>query len=128
MTLTPRARVLEAINHQETNLVPYCFHAVPAVWTKCAAHYGLRDHHEAMAFIGQHIVKIGSDFNFDPWAADVGKVELTPSGGPVHTDADHEGLLTPTSSAACGIAATACRIPWRIRWATCPMIRLRPRY
>ena len=46
-----------------------------------------------MAFIGQHIVKIGSDFNYNPWAADVGKVELTPSGGPVHTDADHEGLL-----------------------------------
>ena len=45
-----------------------------------------------MAFIGQHIVKIGSDFNYNPWAADMGKVELTPSGGPVHADADH-GLL-----------------------------------
>ena len=66
---------------------------MPAVWDKVCAHYGLRDHHEAMAFIGQHIVKIGSDFNYNPWAADVGKVELTPSGGPVHTDADHEGLL-----------------------------------
>jgi len=93
MPLTPRERVLAAINHQETDFVPYCLHAVPAVWDKICAHYGLRDHHEAMAFIGQHIVKIGSDFNYNPWAADVGKVELTPSGGPVHTDADHEGLL-----------------------------------
>ena len=93
MNLTPRERVLAAINHQETDFVPYCLHAVPAVWDKICAHYGLRDHHEAMAFIGQHIVKIGSDFNYNPWAADVGKVELTPSGGPVHTDADHEGLL-----------------------------------
>ena len=46
-----------------------------------------------MAFIGQHIVKIGSDFNYNPWAADVGKIELTPSGGPVYTDQDREGLL-----------------------------------
>lgn len=93
MTLTRRERVLAAINHQEPDYVPYGLHAVPAVWEKVRLHYGLADHLEAMAFIGNHIVKIGSDFNYNPWAADVGKVELTPSGGPVHTDADREGLL-----------------------------------
>ncbi len=93
MTLTRRERVLAAINHQKPDYVPYGLHAVPAVWEKVRLHYGLADHLEAMAFIGNHIVKIGSDFNYNPWAADVGKVELTPSGGPVHTDADREGLL-----------------------------------
>lgn len=91
--MTRRERVLQAIQHQEPDYVPYGLHAVPAVWERVCQHYGLRDHHEAMAFIGNHIVKIGSDFNYDPWAADVGRVELTPSGGPVHTEADREGVL-----------------------------------
>jgi len=91
--VTKRERVLKAINHQQTDYVPYCLHAVPAVWQNVCQHYGLKDHHEAMAFIGSHIVKIGSDFNYNPWSSDVGKVELTPSGGPVHTDADREGHL-----------------------------------
>jgi uroporphyrinogen decarboxylase len=91
--MTRRERVLSAINHQQPDFVPYNFHAVPAVWEKVCQHYGLPDHHAAMAFIGNHVVKIGSDFNFNPWAADVGKVELTPSGGPVHTDADRAGHL-----------------------------------
>ena len=34
MNLTPRERVLAAINHQETDFVPYCLHAVPAVWDR----------------------------------------------------------------------------------------------
>jgi uroporphyrinogen decarboxylase len=64
------------------------------VWQRICDYYGLPDHHAAMAFIGQHIVKIGSDFNYNPWAADAGRVELTPSGGPVHTEADElEGHL-----------------------------------
>ena len=92
--MNKRERVLAAIRHQETDYVPYCLHAVPAVWQRICDTYGLPDHHAAMAFIGQHIVKIGSDFNYNPWAADVGKVELTPSGGPVHTEADErEGHL-----------------------------------
>lgn len=91
--MNPRDRVLQAIHHQQTDYVPYGLHAVPAVWERVCRHYGLADHHEAMAFIGNHIVKIGSDFNYNPWAADVGQVELTPSGGPVHTEADREGLL-----------------------------------
>lgn len=91
--MTKRDRVLQAINHQDTDYVPYGLHAVPAVWERVCQHYGLRDHHEAMAFIGNHIVKIGSDFNYNPWAAEIGQVELTPSGGPVHTGADREGLL-----------------------------------
>jgi len=91
--MTKRERVLKAIDHQQTDYVPYGLHAVPAVWDKVCAHYGLADHHAAMAFIGNHIVKIGSDFNYNPWASDVGKVELTPSGGPVHTEADREGML-----------------------------------
>ena len=88
-----RERVLKAIQHQETDFVPYNFHGVPAVWQKVRQHYGLKDNHEAMEFVGNHIVKVGSDFNYNPWAAEVGRVELTVSGGPVHTDLDEEGGL-----------------------------------
>ncbi len=99
--MNARERVLAAINHRETDYVPYCLHAVPAVWQRICDHYGLPDHHAAMAFIGQHIVKIGSDFNYNPWAADVGKVELTPSGGPVHTGADERAGHLHTDEFGC---------------------------
>ncbi|MDH7485321.1 MAG: uroporphyrinogen decarboxylase family protein [Anaerolineae bacterium] len=88
-----RERVWQAIHHQETDFVPYNFHAVPGVWQKVCRHYGLTDTHEAMEFIGNHIVKVGSDFNYNPWADEVGRVELTVSGGPVHTALDSEGGL-----------------------------------
>lgn len=88
-----RERVLEAIHHQETDFVPYNFHAVPRVWQKVRQHYRLQDNHEAMAFVGNHIVKVGSDFNYDPWAAQMGRVEIILSGGPVQTDLDREGGL-----------------------------------
>ena len=88
-----RERVLAAIDHQETDFVPYNFHAVPAVWHKVCQHYGLKDNHQAMEFIGNHIVKVGSDFNYNPWATEVGQVALTLSGGPVHTELDEGGEL-----------------------------------
>jgi len=88
-----RERVLAAIQHRETDFVPYNFHAIPVVYKKVREHYGLKDDHEVVEFIGNHIVKIGSDFNYNKWAADVGKVELTLSGGPVHTDLDDRGGL-----------------------------------
>lgn len=88
-----RERVFKAIQHQETDFVPYNFHAVPGVWQKVCRHYGLKDTHQAMEFIGNHIVKVGSDFNYNPWANDVGRVELTVSGGPVRTALDSEGGL-----------------------------------
>jgi uroporphyrinogen decarboxylase len=88
-----RERVLDAILHRETDFVPYNFHAVPGVWRKVCQHYGLADNHAAMEFIGNHIVKVGSDFNYNPWASQVGQVQLTLSGGPVHTDLDEAGAL-----------------------------------
>lgn len=88
-----RDRVLAAINHQETDFVPYNFHAVASVWKKVCDYYRFKDNHEAIAYIGNHIVKIGSDFNYNPWAKDVGQVQLTPSGGPVQTGVDEEGGL-----------------------------------
>jgi uroporphyrinogen decarboxylase len=88
-----RERVLNAILHQETDFVPYNFHAVPGVWHKVCQHYGLEDNHAAMEFVGNHIVKVGSDFNYNPWASQVGEVKLTLSGGPVHTDLDEAGAL-----------------------------------
>jgi uroporphyrinogen decarboxylase len=90
---TRRERVIAAIHHQETDFIPYNFHAVSGVWKKVLRHYGLKDNHQAMEFIGNHIVKVGSDFNYNPWADQVGKVELTLSGGPVHTDVDQAGKL-----------------------------------
>jgi len=77
-----RARPRTAIDYQETDFVPYNFHAVPSVWQKVCHHYGLKDTHEAMEFIGNHIVKAGSDFNCNPWADDVGPVEIIVSGVP----------------------------------------------
>jgi uroporphyrinogen decarboxylase len=88
-----RERVLQAINHQETDFVPYNFHAVPSVWGKVRQHYELEDNHEAMEFIGNHVVKVGSDFNYNPWGEQVEQVELTLSGGPVYTDLDQKGEL-----------------------------------
>jgi len=88
-----RKRVWQAIHHQETDFVPYNFHAVPPVWQRLCDHYGLADTHEAMEFVGNHIVKVGSDFNVNPWADDVGEVQLTVSGGPMRTSLDEAGGL-----------------------------------
>jgi uroporphyrinogen decarboxylase len=99
--MNKRERVLAAICHEETDFVPCCLHAVPAVWQRICDYYGLPDHHAAMAFIGQHIVKVGSDFNYNPWAVDAGKVELTPSGGPVHTEADERAGHLHTDEFGC---------------------------
>ncbi len=88
-----RERVLQAISHEETDFVPYNFHAVSSVWQRVCRHYGLQDHHEGMAFIGNHIVKVGSDFNYNPWSDQVGEVKLTLSGGPVQTGIDQSGGL-----------------------------------
>lgn len=91
-----RERVLKAVRHEETDFVPYNFHAIPMVYENLCKHYGLKDSMELADFIGNHIVKIGSDFNYNPWADEIQEVQLTPSGGPVHTnlDAKEESLHT----------------------------------
>lgn len=91
--MNKRERVLAAIKHRQSDFVPYNFHAVPSVWQRVRDHYGLPDSEAAMEFIGNHIVKVGSDFNVNPWAEDVGEVELTVSGGPMHTGLDDGGGL-----------------------------------
>lgn len=91
--MNKRERVLAAIGHQETDFVPYNLHAVPTVWRRVCEVYDLPDAHAAASFVGNHIVKIGSDFNYNPWAEDVGKVQLTLSGGPVQTAMDAAGGL-----------------------------------
>jgi len=88
-----RERVLKAIRHEETDFVPYNFHAIPVVYKKLQDYYGLRDSVEVADFIGNHIVKIGSDFNYNPWAKEIQEVRLTPSGGPVHTNLDEASNL-----------------------------------
>lgn len=88
-----RERVLKAVQHQETDFVPYNFHAIPMVYENLARHYGLKDSLEVANFIGNHIVKIGSDFNYNPWANEIQEVRLTPSGGPVYTNLDKGGGL-----------------------------------
>lgn len=88
-----RERVLKAIRHEETDFVPYNFHAIPVVYQKLQDYYGLKDSVELANFIGNHIVKIGSDFNYNPWTNEVQEVRLTPSGGPVHTNLDAGGAL-----------------------------------
>ncbi len=88
-----RERVFKAIQHQETDFVPFNFHAIPMVYHSIRDYYGLKDSEEVAEFIGNHVVKIGTDFNYNPWAAEVQQVDLTPSGGPVHTNLDASGAL-----------------------------------
>ena len=65
-----RERVLRAIHHQPTDYVPYQFHAVPSVRRRVCEHYGLASDEALDEFVGNHILKVGSDFNRDPWHAD----------------------------------------------------------
>jgi len=88
-----RERVFKAIQHEETDFVPYNFHAIPQVYQTLQEYYGLKDSLEVADFIGNHIVKIGSDFNYNPWGNEIEEVRLTPSGGPVYTNLDNEGAL-----------------------------------
>ncbi|MEA3336171.1 MAG: uroporphyrinogen decarboxylase family protein [Chloroflexota bacterium] len=88
-----RERVLKAVQHQETDYVPYNFHAIPMVYHKIMDYYGLASSEEVADFIGNHVVKIGTDFNYNPWAEEVKDLDLTPSGGPVHTNLDASGAL-----------------------------------
>ena len=88
-----RERILKAIQHQEPDFVPYNFHAIPMVYEKLQEYYGLEDSIALADFIGNHIVKIGSDFNYNPWGDKIEEVRLTPSGGPVYTNLDAEGAL-----------------------------------
>lgn len=88
-----RERVLKAVQHEETDFVPYNFHAIPVVYEKLRNYYGLKDNTEMADFIGNHIVKIGTDFNYNPWADEVQEVNLTPSGGVVQTNLDAAGEL-----------------------------------
>ncbi len=94
--LTPtnrRERVLRAIQHQDTDFVPYNFHAIPMVYDKLRELYGLASSTEVADFVGNHIVKIGTDFNYNPWAKELQEVQLIPSGGAVHTNLDAAGQL-----------------------------------
>ena len=88
-----RERVLKAIQHEETDFVPYNFHAIPQVYHTLQDFYGLSDSLAVADFIGNHIVKIGSDFNYNPWGQEIEEVRLTPSGGPVYTNLDQAGAL-----------------------------------
>ncbi|MCO6449523.1 MAG: hypothetical protein J5I90_01930 [Caldilineales bacterium] len=88
-----RERVLKAVAHQETDYVPYNFHSIPMVYHNIRDYYGLKDSEAVADFIGNHVVKIGTDFNYNPWADEIRQLDLTPSGGPVHTNLDAKGEL-----------------------------------
>jgi uroporphyrinogen decarboxylase len=91
--MTPRQRVIQALKHQETDYVPYQFHAVSDVWEKVVKHYQLPAGTALLEeFFNNHIIKIGSDFNVNIWADNVG-AELVSSGGPQVTALDAEGGL-----------------------------------
>ena len=80
-----RERALAAVRHEETDYVPFNFHSIPMVYHKIRDHYGLKNSEEVADFLGNHVVKIGTDFNYNPWASEIKQLDLTPSGGPVHT-------------------------------------------
>jgi uroporphyrinogen decarboxylase len=90
--MNKRERVLTALRHQQPDYVPYVFHGSGTVYDRLRAHYGLPDNQALADFIGNHIVKIGSDFNVNPWADGI-RMENLPSGGPVTTAVDRQGGL-----------------------------------
>jgi uroporphyrinogen decarboxylase len=85
-------RVVSAIRHQETDFVPYNFHATGTVYHKVREHYDLPNNEAVVDFIGNHIIKIGSDFNVNPWSPDI-QMGLVPSGGAMTTAMDASGGL-----------------------------------
>lgn len=87
-----RERVLTAIRHEQPDHVPYNFHATAGVYDTVRRHYDLPDNEALMEFTGSHIVKVGSDFNVNPWADNI-QMELVPSGGPVISALDAGGGL-----------------------------------
>jgi uroporphyrinogen decarboxylase len=87
-----RERVLAAIRHEEPDFVPYNFHATGAVYESLREHYGLPDNNAVVELVGNHIVKIGSDFNVNPWSPGIRMGQL-PSGGAVTTSLDDSGGL-----------------------------------
>lgn len=87
-----RERVLSAIFHQDTEFVPYNFHATGMVYRKVREYYDLPSNEAVIDFVGNHIVKIGSDFNVNPWAPGI-QMGLVPSGGAMTTAIDAAGGL-----------------------------------
>jgi len=85
-----RERVLTAIRHEQPDCVPYNFHATASVYDRVRRHYDLPSNDALVEFTGNHIVKVGSDFNVNPWAENI-KMELLPSGGPVMSALDASG-------------------------------------
>jgi len=87
-----RERVLAAVHHEQTDFVPYNLHATGSVYQQLREHYGLPDNDAVVDFIGNHLVKIGSDFNVNPWSPDIRMGQL-PSGGAMTTSLDASGGL-----------------------------------
>ncbi len=87
-----RERVVSAICHQETDFVPYNFHATGTVYQKVRQYYDLPSNEAVVDFIGNHIIKIGSDFNVNPWSPNIQMGQI-PSGGAMTTSVDASGGL-----------------------------------
>ena len=87
-----RDRVLAAIRHEQPDFVPYNFHGSAGVYAALRHHYGFSDNQTLVEFIGNHVVKVGSDFNVNPWEQGV-QVQSLPSGGPLVTAEDQAGAL-----------------------------------
>ncbi len=85
-----RDRVLAAIRHEQTDYVPYNFHGSAGVYAALRQYYGFQDNQQLIEFIGNHLVKVGSDFNVNLWAQDI-QVQSLPSGGPLVTSVDKQG-------------------------------------
>jgi uroporphyrinogen decarboxylase len=83
-------RVLMTIRHEQPDYVPYNFHGTATVYKKVRDYYGLPSTGAVADFVGNHLVKIGSDFNVNPWTENI-QAEQVPSGGPIATAADVQG-------------------------------------
>jgi hypothetical protein len=88
-----RERVIQVIRHEQPDFTPYNFHATASVYARVRRLYDLPSDAAVAEFVGNHVAKVGGDFNVDPRTASVATV---PSGGPetLPTDAVEGSLHT----------------------------------
>ena len=76
-----RERVIQAVQHSQPDFTPYNFHASASVYARVRRLYDLPTDLAVAEFVGNHVVKVGGDFNVNPWVGPSGAT-MVPSGGP----------------------------------------------
>lgn len=88
-----RERVIATIERREVDHIPYNFHGTSKVYDRACGHYGIPDTETLLNFTGNHIAKIGGDFNYNIWA-EAELEEITATGGHAKFSSDATELHT----------------------------------